>query len=83
MVKEETWSVSLDRARKFFLAQEDVAECADGFAYGSCRIRVTELEPRDLGIWAAPRVKICLEGREEDVRAIYRRFLIQFLSTGG
>lgn len=83
MVKDETWSVSLERARKFFREQEDVEERANGFEYRSCRIQLTELKPKGMGIWAAKRIKMHMEGEEEDVFAIYHRFFIQFLSTGG
>lgn len=83
MVKEEIWSVSLDRARKFFREQENVTESKDGFAYGSCRIQLTELKPKGMGIWAAKRINIRMEGEEKDISAIYHRFFIQFLSAGG
>lgn len=83
MRKEETWSVSLDRAKRFFREQEDVQETAEGFQYGSCRVMLTELKPKGMGIWAAKRIRVQMEGDEADVEAIYHRFFIQFLSTGG
>ena len=83
MVKEEIWSVSLDRVRKFFREQADVKESKSGFAYRSCRIQLTELKPREMGIWAAKCTNVRMEGAEADVSAIYHRFLIQFLSAGG
>ena len=84
MIKEETWSVSIQRVRAFFREQEDVTEeSADVFAYRGCRISLTELKPKGMGIWAARRIKVRMEGEAEDVDAIYHRYFIQFLSTGG
>ena len=84
MVKEETWSVSIQRARAFFRDQEDVTEeGSSDFVYGSCRISLTELKPKGMGIWVAKRIKIRMEGEDADVEAIYHRYFLQFLSTGG
>ena len=84
MVKEETWSVSIQRARAFFREQEDVAEeNANVFIFGSCRVTLTELKPKGMGVWAAKRIKVHMEGEDEDVETIYHRYFIQFLSTGG
>ena len=84
MIKEETWSVSIQRARAFFRDQEDVIEeDINCFTYGSCRIQLTELKPKGMGVWAAKRIKVHMEGDESDVEAIYHRYFIQFLSTGG
>ena len=84
MVKEETWSISLQRARNFFREQADVAE--DGvnvYSFRSCRITLTELRPKGMGVWAAKRIRLYMEGEDADVEDIYHRFFIQFLSTGG
>ena len=84
MIKEETWSVSIQRARAFFREQEDVTEeGTNTFSFGSCRIHLTELKPKGMGVWAAKRIKVRMEGETEDVEAIYHRYFIQFLSTGG
>ena len=84
MTKEETWSVSLQRVRTFFREQEDVLEeGSDTFAFRSCRITLTELKPKGMGVWAAKRTRVCLSGEDADVENIYHRFFIQFLSTGG
>jgi len=51
MVKEETWSVPMQRARAFFREQTDVAEeNASTFQFGSCRITLTELKPKGMGV---------------------------------
>ena len=84
MTKEETWSVSLQRARTFFREQSDVVEeNANCFLFKSCRITMTELKPKGMGVWAAKRIRIHMEGEDADVEDIYHRYFIQFLSTGG
>ena len=84
MMKEETWSVSIQRARAFFREQSDVTEeSVNCFTFGSCRISLTELKPKGMGVWAAKRIQVCMEGEDADVEAIYHRYFIQFLSTGG
>ena len=84
MVKEEIWSISIQRARSFFREQEDVtAEDINDFVFRSCRIHLTELKPKGMGVWAAKRIQIRMDGETEDVENIYHRFFIQFLSTGG
>ena len=84
MMKEEIWSVSIQRARSFFRDQTDVEEeGASTFRFGSCRIELTDLKPKGMGIWAAKRIQVRMEGDEADVEAIYHRYFMQFLSTGG
>ena len=84
MVKEETWSVPIQRVRAFFREQEDVTEeNANVYCYGSCRIQLTELKPKGMGVWAAKRIQVRMEGEDIDVENIYHRYFIQFLSTGG
>ena len=84
MMKEETWGIAIDRARTFFREQEDVREeNRNLFLYGSCRITLTELKPKGMGVWAAKRTKVNMEGADPDVEEIYHRFFIHFLTTGG
>ena len=84
MVKDEIWSISIQRARAFFREQEDVTEeNANTFVFGSCRIALTELKPKGMGVWAAKRIQVCMEGEDADVEKIYHRYFMQFLSTGG
>ena len=84
MLKEETWSVSMERARTFFRSLEDVTEeSSTVFLFNSARVTLTELKPKGMGVWAAKRIKLNIEGGDEDVAAIYHRFFMQFLSTGG
>ena len=84
MRKEETWSISIQRARAFFREQADVAEeNVNCFKYGSCRITLAELQPKGMGVWAAKRIRLQMEGNDADVETIYHRYFIQFLTTGG
>ena len=84
MIKEETWSVPMQRARAFFRAQNDVTEeSANVYLFGSCRIELTELKPKGMGVWAAKRCRVRFDGGDTDTETIYHRFFIQFLSTGG
>ena len=84
MIKEETWSVSLQRARAFFRDQTDVSEeNANTFLFRTCRVELTELKPKGMGVWAAKRIRVRMEGEDADVENIYHRYFIQFLSTGG
>ena len=84
MLKEETWSVPIQRVRAFFREQADVTEeNANVYCHGSCRITLTELKPKGMGVWAAKRLRVRMEGEDADVENIYHRYFIQFLSTGG
>ena len=84
MFKEETWSVSLQRARAFFREQEDVVEeSANVYLFGTCRVTLKELKPKGMGVWAAKRIQLRMEGEDADVENLYHRYFIQFLSTGG
>ena len=35
-----------------------------------------------MGVWAAKRIRVHMEGEDADVENIYHRYFIQFLSTG-
>ena len=84
MIKEEIWSISIQRARAFFRDQENVSEeSINDFAFRTCRIHLTELKPKGMGVWAAKRIQVRMEGEDSDVEDIYHRYFIQFLSTGG
>ena len=84
MVKDEIWSIPIQRARAFFREQEDVTEeSINSFTCASCRITLTELRPKGMGVWAAKRIQVRMEGEDADVESIYHRYFMQFLSTGG
>ncbi len=83
MVVEETWGVPIERAEDFFLAQEDVITQENGFAFRSCQITLNVLEPGLSGKIPFPRTLLRIQGPNEEVKIIRRRFLIQFLTAGG
>ena len=83
MVKEENWAVSLRRVREFFAQQPDVSETPEGFRFQDCRITLTETQSTLLGHWDMPRTIVRIEGSDEAVLAIHRRFYLRFLSAGG
>ena len=83
MIKEENWGVDIRRIRAFFREQPDVAEEHGSFRFRSCRITLTESVSRDMVLWTIPRTVIRMEGGGEDLEAIYHRFFLQFLSSGG
>ena len=84
MVKEEIWSVPIERARGFFREQPGAVEhTPDVYQCGSCQIRLTRLEPAGVGIWSSKRIRLYLAGEDAEAAALYRRFLIQFLTAGG
>ena len=83
MRKEENWAIPTERVRHFFLAQPDVSETPDGFAFGSCQIRLQTISGQLLGKWSQERTILILEGTEADTTQIYQRFFLRFLSAGG
>jgi hypothetical protein len=36
-----------------------------------------------MGKWEIPRTQVIIEGTEDDVQIIHRRFFLRFLSAGG
>ena len=84
MTKDEIWSISIQRARRFFREQADVREeNPDEFTFGTCRIRLTEPEPGKVGSWTIRRTRLQMEGGDADTAVIYHRYFTQFLSAGG
>ena len=60
-----------------------ITKILDQAFYGCSQITLTELKPKGMGVWAAKRLQIRMEGEDADVESIYHRYFIQFLSTGG
>ena len=83
MLKEETWSVSIQRARSFFREQPDVTETETGFQFAQCKIRLQPCSGQLMGKWEQQRTIVILEGPDADTDRIYRRFFLHFLSAGG
>ena len=83
MVIDENWGVSIQRVREFFEAQPDVVPQDGCFSFGRCHITLTPVSGMLLGKWEMPRTRLQMEGPEEDVQVIHRRFYLRFLSAGG
>ncbi len=83
MRKEEIWAIAAAQVERFFRQQSDVEETAQDFRFADCAIAVTALPPRGESFWRVPQTKITMEGPEEDLKTIYRRFFVQFVSAGG
>ena len=83
MVLEENWGVPIGRIREFFSVQPDVTREGEDFVFGGCRIILTPISGHFLGPWEMPRTQVRMEGSQEDVRTIHRRFYLRFLSAGG
>ena len=83
MRKEEIWAIPSAQVKAFFQQQPDVTVLAQSFRFGVCFIAVAELPPRGDGFWRMPQTKITIEGPEDDLNKIYRRFFVQFISAGG
>ena len=83
MVLDENWGIPLDRIEDFFSTQPDVTPCAGCFLFGHCRITLSALPGHRLGPWEMPLTRVLMEGPDEDVQTIHRRFYLRFLSAGG
>ena len=83
MVIDENWGVSIQRVREFFEVQPDVIQEEQDFRFGRCRITLTPVSGTLLGKWEMPRTRLQMEGPEEEVQIIHRRFYLRFLSAGG
>ena len=84
MLISETWSISDERIRAFFLAQNDITEKEnDIFSYRQCEIRLTPLPLRKVGRFGFPQSLVEFEGPDPDTAEIHRRFVLQFISAGG
>lgn len=83
MQKTELWAVESSRIADFFHNQQDVSHTAPGFQYGSCQIILEQLPLRKMGVLSLPQTRITFEGEESDLKKIYRRFFMRFVSAGG
>ncbi len=81
---QEVWSISSERIRAFFLAQNDVCRKGnDRFSCGQCGIDITPLPFRKVGGFRFPQTRVEFDGPEPDTEEIHRRFVLQFISAGG
>ena len=83
MRKEEVWAIDENRIFGFFQKQPEAMPVESGFAFPGCRISVTALEPRRMAGLALPQTQVVFEGEAAAVSAVYRLFLLRFLSAGG
>jgi len=79
----ETWSITAERIRAFFLSQNDVLEIeGDRFSYGQCEVCLTPLPLRQVGRFRFPQTQVEFVGPEGDTKTIHKRFVLQFISAG-
>ena len=83
MVLDENWGIPLDRITGFFSGEPDVTNSGHVFHFGECRITLTALPGHHLGPWEMPLTRVLMEGTDEAVQTIHRRFYLRFLSAGG
>ena len=83
MMLDENWGIPMDRISDFFSTEPDVTAQDDIFLFGDCRITLTALPGHRLGPWEMPLTRVQMEGPDEDVQTIHRRFYLRFLSAGG
>lgn len=83
MLIDENWAVAITRIEAFFVEQPDVSSHINGYRYGDCTITLIPIEPQNDAPFALPRTRIIIEGPDDEVRVIHRRFFLRFLSAGG
>lgn len=83
MQKDTVWAVESDRIASFFQEQPDTVPVESGFVFPGCRVGVTALDPRRMAGLALPQTRVVFEGEVAAVSAVYRLFLLRFLSAGG
>jgi len=83
MRRDENWAVNSGRIRAFFLEQPDVREENGIFIFGKCSIILIPQNGNAMGKWEIPRTQVVIEGNDDDVQTIHRRFFLRFLSAGG
>ena len=83
MVIEEDWGISKTRIQDFFQKQEQVIQTGDGYVYKACSISLVSVEGIVMNQWKMERTKIRFEGPENEIKEIYQKFFLRFLSAGG
>jgi len=82
MIINENWAVSTTRIETFFKEQKNILCCDDGYRYGECVIKLTP-STGNIGTITVDRTQVCFEGPEEELKEIYKKFFLRFLSAGG
>lgn len=83
MRRDENWAIDIARIHAFFREQPDVQEEQDCFRFGKCIITLIPHSASAMGKWEIPRTQVIIEGTEDDIQIIHRRFFLRFLSAGG
>ena len=83
MRKEGVWAVESDRITAFFQEQPGAVPMESGFVFPGCRVSVSALNSRRMAGLALPQTQVVYEGEDAAVSAVYRLFLLRFLSAGG
>ena len=83
MRKEDVWAVDSARITAFFRELPDAVPVESGFVFPGCRVVVTALDSRRMAGLALPQTRVVFEGEDAAVSAVYRLFLLRFLSAGG
>ena len=83
MQKEEVWAIDENRISAFFREQPGAVPVSSGFAFSGCRIAITPLESRRMAGLGLPQTRVVFEGEAAAVSAVYKLFLLRFLSAGG
>ena len=83
MIIDENWAVAPERVRAFFGEFPYAQVTPDGFVLDGCVIRLTPIDATLFGKWSMKRTGVRMEGPEEAVEALYRKFFLRFLSAGG
>ena len=78
----ENWAVSTARIEAFFNEQPDVSCCDGVYKFGDCTITLMP-DMGNIGAITVSRTQVCFEGPDEQVKDIYKRFFLRFLSAGG
>ena len=80
---EENWGIAMQRVQQFFCSQPDVCPIPQGFQFADCKITLFPAAGMLMGKWPQERTVIRIEGPDAQVREIYQRFFLRFLSAGG
>ncbi len=81
---DENWAVSPERIQHFFSEQEDVSCDIDGhFHYKNCIITLERKSATLNKPISITRTRLIMDGPDEEVTTIHRRFFLRFLSAGG
>lgn len=84
MYIDENWAVSLERIQHFFSEQEDVYCDIDGhYHYKNCIITLERKSPTLTEPISIARTRLIMDGPDDEITVIHRRFFLRFLSAGG